>query len=283
MTAAEPIGPLLHSYFADHLIAVKGLRPASVCSYPDTIRLLLAFTAADKGCKITRLRLEDLTFDRVIALPAPSRAGPGQSGAHPQPAPGRGAQPVRVPGQPRPRTTRHLPARNRHPDEAGRPGRDPVPGKRRSRGPPRHLPRDGRLALRDRALILFLYNTGARVQEAADLRASTSTSASTRRPPARQRRQMADLPAWQKTAELLDSLLESRRQPPRPARRVLRPRAAPDPLRHLQDHPPSRGTPRRPAHRPQSARTSSGTPPRSTSSRPASKSTSSAAGSATPT
>ncbi len=34
------------------------------------------------------------------------------------------------------------------------------------------LPVNGRHALRDRALLLFLYNTGARVQEAADLRAS---------------------------------------------------------------------------------------------------------------
>ena len=34
----------------------------------------------------------------------------------------------------------------------------------------RQLPRNGRLALRDRTLLLFLYNTGARVQEAADLR-----------------------------------------------------------------------------------------------------------------
>src|SRR6266702_3213379 len=68
MTAAEPVGPLLHSYFAGHLIAVKGLRPASVRSYRDTIRLLLVFTAADKGCKITRLRLEDLTFDRVTGF-----------------------------------------------------------------------------------------------------------------------------------------------------------------------------------------------------------------------
>ena len=34
----------------------------------------------------------------------------------------------------------------------------------------RRLPRQGRLALRDRALMLFLYNTGARVQEVADLR-----------------------------------------------------------------------------------------------------------------
>ena len=34
----------------------------------------------------------------------------------------------------------------------------------------RALPRDGDLALRDRTLLMFLYNTGARVQEAADLR-----------------------------------------------------------------------------------------------------------------
>src|SRR5262249_32028702 len=33
------------------------------------------------------------------------------------------------------------------------------------------MPSKGRLALRDRALLLFLYNTGARVQEAAGLRA----------------------------------------------------------------------------------------------------------------
>ena len=64
----QPLGPVLHSYFADHLIAVKGLRPASVRSYRDTIRLLLLFTAAAKRCKVTRLTLEDLTFDRVLAF-----------------------------------------------------------------------------------------------------------------------------------------------------------------------------------------------------------------------
>ena len=62
---AQPLGPVLHSYFLDHLITVKGLRPASVRSYRDTIRLLLLFIAADKRCKITRLTLDDLTFERV--------------------------------------------------------------------------------------------------------------------------------------------------------------------------------------------------------------------------
>jgi hypothetical protein len=59
---------LPHSFFASHLITVKGLRQASVRSYRDTVRLFLVFTAADKGCKITRLTLTDLTFDQVVAF-----------------------------------------------------------------------------------------------------------------------------------------------------------------------------------------------------------------------
>jgi site-specific recombinase XerD len=36
------------------------------------------------------------------------------------------------------------------------------------------LPKTGRTALRDRTLLLFLYNTGARVQEVANLASATS-------------------------------------------------------------------------------------------------------------
>ncbi len=43
MTASQPIGPLIQSFFVDHLVTVKGLRPTSVRSYRDTIRLLLGF------------------------------------------------------------------------------------------------------------------------------------------------------------------------------------------------------------------------------------------------
>jgi len=149
MTAADPAGPLLHSYFADHLIAVKGLRPASVRSYRDTIRLLLVFTAADKGCKITRLRLADLTFDQRLAAVHSlfeylASRDPELLGTCQQVA----AIPMKRAAPPE---TRFL-----EKDEVG----DLLA----------HLPARGRHALRDRALVLFLYNTGARVQEAADLR-----------------------------------------------------------------------------------------------------------------
>ena len=68
MAGPRPLGPLIHSIYADHLITVKGLRPASVRSYRDTIRLLLCFAASDKHTKITRLSVEDLTFDRVLGF-----------------------------------------------------------------------------------------------------------------------------------------------------------------------------------------------------------------------
>jgi integrase/recombinase XerD len=51
MTGKRPLGPLVHSFFLDHLITVKGLRPASMRSYRDTIRLLLCFVAAQQRTK----------------------------------------------------------------------------------------------------------------------------------------------------------------------------------------------------------------------------------------
>ena len=57
MTGPRPLGPLVHSFFLDHLVTVKGLRPASIRSYRDTIRLLLCFIAEQKGTKITKIGL----------------------------------------------------------------------------------------------------------------------------------------------------------------------------------------------------------------------------------
>lgn len=68
MTGSRPLGPLVHSFFLDHLVTVKGLRPASVRSYRDTIRLLLCFVAQQKRTKITKLTLEDLSFERVLGF-----------------------------------------------------------------------------------------------------------------------------------------------------------------------------------------------------------------------
>ena len=66
MTRSRPLGPIIQSFFLDHLVTVKGLRPQSVRSYRDTVRLLLCFLARQNRTRITRLDLEDLTFDHII-------------------------------------------------------------------------------------------------------------------------------------------------------------------------------------------------------------------------
>jgi len=171
VTGPRPLGPHVHSFFLDHLITVKGLRPASVRSYRDTIRLLLCFVAEDKGTKITKLGLEDLSFDRVLGF---LRHLEDSRGNH-----------VR---------TRNQRLAALHTLFEYIAGREPemlgvcqqvaaIPMKRAAPAEThflefdevqallRNLPRAGRLALRDHALLLFLYNTGARAQEIADLRA----------------------------------------------------------------------------------------------------------------
>ena len=89
-------GRSLQSFFVDHLITVKGLRPASVRSYRDTIRLLLVFAAADKRLQDhpAQRRRPDLRPGRRV--PAPPRRRPRQPRPHPQPAARRAAHPVRL-------------------------------------------------------------------------------------------------------------------------------------------------------------------------------------------
>jgi integrase/recombinase XerD len=164
------LGALLYAFFVDHLTTLKGLRPASVQSYRDTLRLFLHFVATERRCRITRLVLADLRFERVLAFLTHLE------------------------------TDRHNHIRTRNqrlaalhtffaylastvPEllaVAARVAAIPV-----KRCPPpetyflerdqittlfARLPTHGRHAPRDRALLLFLYNTGARVQEVSDLR-----------------------------------------------------------------------------------------------------------------
>jgi integrase/recombinase XerD len=63
---ATPVGPHLHGFFVDYLSTQKGLRVTSIRSYRDTLRLFLAFIAGDTRRALTKLTLDDLTFDRVL-------------------------------------------------------------------------------------------------------------------------------------------------------------------------------------------------------------------------
>jgi len=166
--SSNVLGPILYSFFTDHLTVQKGLRPASVRSYRDTVRLFLPFAAADKACRITRLVLEDLTCDRVLRF---LRHLEEDRGNHARTRNQRlGALhtlfdyiATRVPEMMA--VCQQVAA---------------IPMKRTPLPEIRYLESDettallnapvrGRWVLRDRALLLFLYNTGARAQEVADL------------------------------------------------------------------------------------------------------------------
>ena len=66
MSASTPLlGAILASFFNDHLKLQRGLRPNSITSYADAMRLLLQFAAATGKKKVTRLGLDDLDADVV--------------------------------------------------------------------------------------------------------------------------------------------------------------------------------------------------------------------------
>jgi integrase/recombinase XerD len=171
VTHEPPLGALLKSFFADYLKLQKGLRPNSIRSYADAMRLFLQFSAQVREKRITRLGLDDLDAEIVSGF---LRSLEEKRGNAPQSRnqrlttlmvffdyigqqlPERLGQAQKVAAIPRKRT--QLP-------ETIYLERDEIEGVLAA------VPVDGRFALRDRTLLLFLYNTGARVQEVADLRA----------------------------------------------------------------------------------------------------------------
>jgi integrase/recombinase XerD len=217
MTSAPTLGPLVQSFFVDHLITVKGLRPASVRSYRDTIRMFLLFVASDRRCKITRLKLSDLSFDRVVGF---LRYLEHERGNHVRTRNQRLAvlhtlfdyiatrEPEMLGVCQR---VAAIPTKRAAPAETSFLERDEI--ERLFAG----LPREGRLTHRDRALLLFLYNSGARVQEVADLRAGNLDLGE--HPVARlhgKGDKWRTCPLWQHTAQLLRDLLAAADQPVTP-------------------------------------------------------------------
>lgn len=204
------LGSLVHAFFADHLITIKGLRPASVRSYRDTVRLLLVFVAADKRTKLSRLALADLSFDRVLRF---LRYLEDERGNHIRTRnqrlaalhtlfeyiAGRSPEMLGVCQQ-----VAAIPMKRVAPPETRFLERDEIDDLLR------RLPREGRFALRDRALLAFLYNTGARVGEVAELRVGHLDLGEHPRVRLHGKGdKWRTCPLWAQTAALLGSLLRS--------------------------------------------------------------------------
>lgn len=205
------LGPLIYSFFEDYLKVQKGLRPATVKSYRDALLLYLHFVAKDTHHKISRLLLAELTYERVTRFLK-----------HLEESRGNGV------------STRNQRlaalriffeyAASRVPEmliESERVANIPV---KRAPLPETHflerddiqaifsnLPAKGHEALRNRVLLLFLYNTGARVQEVADLHVENLDIGPQPRVRLHGKGDKWRLcPLWEETASLLRSLLAER-------------------------------------------------------------------------
>jgi site-specific recombinase XerD len=191
---SPPLGSLVQSFFGDYLPVQKGLRLGSIRSYRDTMSLLLRFLAKHKHRPVAKLVLEDLTLDSVLGFLAHLEHERGNS---PRTRNQRRAAlttffsylAVRVPDmlavcqQIASIPVKRTPLPDTHYLE-----REEMTALLRS------MPRQGPFALRDRTLVLFLYNTGARAQEVVDLRVKWRLS-----------------PLWSETVKHLEQLLAERK------------------------------------------------------------------------
>jgi site-specific recombinase XerD len=175
MKSSDPLFDAVESFFVDYLKLARGCSACTLRSYRDTLRLLFEYAARVRSLAVDRLRIVE--FDAELILNFLNHL---EAERH---------------NRVSTRNCRRAALRSffahllrRHPEHAGRLARIiALPPKRHPPAPPRYLdPPDVQLLLRhpdrntpvgrrDYALILFLYNTGARVSEATALRFMAKT------------------------------------------------------------------------------------------------------------
>jgi site-specific recombinase XerD len=208
---------LLFSFFEDHLKCQKGLRPASIKSYRDAVKLFLQFVAEDSRKKLSRLSVSELTYEQVQSFLKTLEAkrhnhirtrNQRLAALHVffeylvQQLPEAFKEAERIVAIPTKRVA--LP-------ETQFLDRDEIEALFRC------LPTSGGAALRDRVLLLFLYNTGARVQEVAELRVKNLELGSAPRVHLHGKGdKWRTCPLWKETAQLLQQLLANRSTPDEP-------------------------------------------------------------------
>ena len=170
MNANHLIAPLIQAFFQDFLVAQRGLSPHTIAAYRDSIKLFLNFAAGRLQKPVDKLTVEDFHDKLVVAFLDNLETSRGNS-----------------------TRTRNARLAALHALFRYIAGQQPeamarcqqicaLPAKRTTHNTIEYLEdneiravlgsvdQSSRNALRDYALLLFLYNTGARAQEVVDLR-----------------------------------------------------------------------------------------------------------------
>jgi integrase/recombinase XerD len=212
MSAALPnaLGRALRGFFVDHLPRVRGMSPHTVRSYRDAFVLLLRFLAEHRGRAVVELDVQDLTPDHVLAFLEHLEADRRNS------ATTRNARLAAIHA-----FARYVASDPEHLELCQR--ILAVPFKRARQRVVEYLEADEIRALldapdrttpdtrRDHALLLALFNTGARVQEILDVRPCDLQLVRPFQVRLRGKGRKERLcPLWPQTAEALGALLTER-------------------------------------------------------------------------
>jgi integrase/recombinase XerD len=210
MLDAHPIAPLVRTFFEDHLRCRQNLSGNTIHSYRDALKLFLRFAAEKTKQAVTLLSVEDVTENLVLSFLSELETARGNS--------------IQTRNQ-------RLTALRRLFDFVA--AREPllldhcrrivtIPPKRGAEVPEiRYLEKPQITAIldaalkvekrgrRDYALLLFMYNTGARAQEVVDTRVSWVTlTASPKVQLLGKGRKWRSCPLWEHTARHLKELIQ---------------------------------------------------------------------------
>jgi len=171
MTVTDSLAPFVRSFFEDHLVCHRNLSRNTIQSYRDALKLLLAFASQRHKRAATKLRVDDITDQVVIAFLDHIESGRSnaiQTRNHRLVAIRRLFEYV---ASREPRYLEHARRITTIPRKRG--AVLPEIGyleKEQMTALLAAVGKDSSRGQRDHALLLFMYNTGARVQEAADTR-----------------------------------------------------------------------------------------------------------------
>lgn len=207
----QSISSVIHGYFLEYLTQQKGLQPSTIRSYRDGLRLFLLFLSHINRCGVSDLQLKHFEYPNVQAFlknievergNAVSTRNQRLTSLHVFYEYLGRSIPEMLPACAK---VAAIPMKRCQPPEMKFLARDELEALFDC------IPIQERLALRDRALLMLLYNSGARVSEVAHLTVGQLDL----RSPARVRllgkgAKWRTCPLWTQTADILQMLLDQR-------------------------------------------------------------------------
>ncbi len=217
----HPIAPLLKRFFSHYLPVEKGLSVNTVRAYRDAVKLLLCYAADSLSKSVDQLLVEDITESRVLAFldHLEQRRGSTQRTRNARLAAIRSLFAFIARQQPillvQCQQIRTIPLKRTQHKTIGYLEEKEIQALLDA------VDVNSRTGIRDRALLLLLYNTGARVSEIVtlelgNLRLGDSAQLSLMGKGSKQR----SCPLWPETVTALDAYLKRRAPNPSPTEQV---------------------------------------------------------------